>query len=335
MNPIIALVFSLLTASALLAGAADVVSLKNGDRISGDVTRMEDGDLKIETPYAGKIVIQWSEVSHLEMDEAVGVLLEDDTLTEVDQFSRDLDGLGENSPGVIDLDEAKIINPNPIDLGEKGEFKGKVNLAAKFESGTTNKDEIDVDYEMSYKRGKHRYRSLGQLEYDRSDDINSKRDWLLLSNYDYFMTERSYASVWFGLKQEYFEGLDLRTLTGLTYGHQFFEGEPTSLQSELGVFYVDENFSTTPDNEFVGPGWFVDFNRKVFDGDLRFYHKHYTIMSGSDTSKVLWHSWTGLSVPLFDHFVGSLEFEADYDSQPALRAHDLDKTVRLKIGYEW
>lgn len=328
-------VISLLAASALLAGAADVVRLKNGDRISGDVTRMADGALKIETAYAGKVVIQWSEVLDLEMDEEVDVLLEDGTTSKANRFSRDRDGLGEDPSGEIDPEEAEVINPSKVDLGEKGEFTGSVNLAGKFEAGNTNKDEIDAGYNLSYKRGIHRFRSQGQLEYDHNEGVNNKKDWLLLNNYDYFLTDRSFASLRLGLKQEYFEGLDLRTLVGPSYGHQFFEGKPTSLLNELGLFYVDEKYSTIPDDEFVGPGWFLDFSQELFGGDLRFYHKHYAIMSGGDTSKVLWHSWTGLSVPLFDRFVGSLEFEADYDSQPALREYDLDKTVRLKIGYEW
>ena len=61
----------LLITGSLPATAADVVKLKNGDRISGEVTRMKDGDLKIRTQYAGEIVIQWSEVANLQMDEPV------------------------------------------------------------------------------------------------------------------------------------------------------------------------------------------------------------------------------------------------------------------------
>jgi len=115
----------------------------------------------------------------------------------------------------------------------------------------------------------------------------------------------------------------------------FSEGKPTNLLSELGVFYVNEEYSTLPDDKFVGPGCFVDLDHELFGGDLRLYHKHYAIVNGSDKSKVIWHSWTGVSVPLFDNFVTSLEFEANYDSQLALREKDLDTTVHSKLGYEW
>jgi len=34
-------------------------------------------------------------------------------------------------------------------------------------------------------------------------------------------------------------------------------------------------------------------------------------------------------------FVGCLEYELDYDSDPALEAKTTDTTLRLKLGYEW
>ncbi|MGI9242757.1 MAG: DUF481 domain-containing protein [Verrucomicrobiales bacterium] len=333
-NPTILILLLLLTAPAVV-GAADVVKLKNGDRISGEVTRMKDGDLKIKTAYAGEIVIQWAEVAKLEMGEPVRVLLDDQSVTEADTIAGAADPSGKSTVAALDAGQVEIINPTPQDLGEKGTFTGSVNIAAKLESGNTNKDEIDADYDLTYRLRKYRFRSHGQLEYDNNDGRNSKRDWMVLNNADYFLTDRSYLSAWFGVTQEYYKGLDLRTLIGPSYGIQFYQGKPTNLLSELGIFYIDEDYSTVPDEEWVGPGWLLKLDHELFGGDLRFYHKHYTVVNWEDTGKVLWHSWTGVSVPLFENFVTSLEFEADYDSRPALNDEDLDTTVRLKLGYEW
>jgi hypothetical protein len=45
-------------------------------------------------------------------------------------------------------------------------------------------------------------------------------------------------------------------------------------------------------------------------------------------------SWTGVRVPLAGGFVGSLEYELDYDSEQAIETKTSDETLRLKIGYE-
>ena len=41
---------------------ADEVCLKNGDRLPGEVIRMEAGKLIFKTSYAGEISIGWQEV---------------------------------------------------------------------------------------------------------------------------------------------------------------------------------------------------------------------------------------------------------------------------------
>jgi hypothetical protein len=40
-------------------------------------------------------------------------------------------------------------------------------------------------------------------------------------------------------------------------------------------------------------------------------------------------------VPLVSGFVGSVEYELEYDSDPAVESKDTDTTLRLKLGYEW
>jgi len=42
---------------------ADEIWLKNGDRITGTVKKMEDKVLIFETPYAGEMSIKWDEIT--------------------------------------------------------------------------------------------------------------------------------------------------------------------------------------------------------------------------------------------------------------------------------
>lgn len=53
----------------------------------------------------------------------------------------------------------------------------------------------------------------------------------------------------------------------------------------------------------------------------------------SGQSKDLWISWTGFRVSLIGGFVGSLEYEIHYDSDPAQAAKTTDKALRIKLGY--
>ena len=61
-----------------IKSVADEVYLKNGDRITGQVISMEEGKLIFEASYAGKINIDWAEVSELKTDAPITVILRDE-----------------------------------------------------------------------------------------------------------------------------------------------------------------------------------------------------------------------------------------------------------------
>lgn len=322
------------------AAVADVVTLENGDRITGSVVKKEEDILKFKTSYAGTLEIKWEEVAHLHTDEPVEVMLEDESVVEATEIPGGRAGPApagsakEPFPG-LNGDFIKTVKPDPWEKGKGGKFSGKVNFSMKLEDGSVEKDEIDADYEVAYRRGKHRYSSRGQLEFDTNEGTTSKQDWLTLFNYNYFLNEKAYLALAYGLKQEKLAGLTLRQFGGPAIGYQFLEGKPTSLLTELGISYFNEDYVDQADNDFLGPAWKLEFERELVRSKLRFYHNHLTTISAEDTGKYLWQSWTGLSVPLIGGLVGSGELELDHDSEPALRAEETDTTFRLKIGYEW
>jgi hypothetical protein len=53
--------------------AADVILLKNGDRVSGDIITMEDTVLTVDTDYADVIKIDWDDVDGLTSDKPLWV----------------------------------------------------------------------------------------------------------------------------------------------------------------------------------------------------------------------------------------------------------------------
>src|SRR5688572_12613215 len=62
--------FPLLALFILGGGAAigDEIKLKNGDRITGTVTGLAGGKLAVDTPHAGTVKIDWTQVASLTTD---------------------------------------------------------------------------------------------------------------------------------------------------------------------------------------------------------------------------------------------------------------------------
>lgn len=70
---------------------ADEVIMRNGDRISGDVVRQDNGQLQLDTDYAGTISIDWEKVHAVHLDGPVPVLLDDDKVIRVARVVREQD----------------------------------------------------------------------------------------------------------------------------------------------------------------------------------------------------------------------------------------------------
>ncbi len=203
------------------APAADVVFMSNGDRLSGKVLRGSGDELRLETPYAGIVEIDWEEIVQVQLEEPGKVLLEDGAVVETRSLRkpRPSPGAVGHPAGKVPTDSVQQIHPEPWELGIAGKFSGQVNLSAEFENGSSNTDEIDLDFELRYRRHEHRVDVFGQLEYDRTNGNMTKRNWFLIPKYDHFLNDQWYLSAMYGAQQRKLEGLDLQQFGGPSLGY--------------------------------------------------------------------------------------------------------------------
>lgn len=319
-------------------GMADVVRMKNGDRLSGEVLRVEGEKLELKTEYAGKVRIDWSAVDRVEMEEAQRMWVATDEALEVSEISRSDDGrlelAGSGERCELTDEELKVLNPTDVELGKKGEFSGRINVSWKSERGNDVKDDLDMDFKVRYERGVNQLNFTGGIEYDDRNQAATKRDWHLGGEYKRYFSDKLFGAYWYRAKSEKSAQLDLRQVTGPLMGYRFFNGPPVELESQLGLLYVHEEYKQRI-ARYMGPAWTVSYEQGLLDGALTLYHDHSLLLGLDDKTKALWQSWTGLRYPIAGGVVGSLEYEVDYDSNPAFRAKELDQTWRFKLGYEW
>ena len=84
----VALALLLIALPGLDSARADEVIMQNGDRMTGEVIRQDEGSLRLKTAYAGTLSIEWEQVSEVRLDEAREVLLDDETVLAVTAVSR-------------------------------------------------------------------------------------------------------------------------------------------------------------------------------------------------------------------------------------------------------
>jgi putative salt-induced outer membrane protein YdiY len=332
-----------LLAAVLLAVtplSADELLMKDGSRLIGKVGRQTDGTLEFETTYAGTIKVKWDQVSELHADEPVQLMLKNEELQEVTTITNTEDAtvvtaVTEGASESLAPDAIAFINPEPWRYGDGFKFTGRVNAALKSQRGNTESDEIDLDGELRWRWKDDRVAIFGQLEKDTSFGTTTSQNWLLTGKYDHFQTEKFYYGANAGFEHDEFADLELRSRIGPHLGYQFYEQDNLNLSTDLGLAYVDEDFISTKDDDYMALSWLVDFDWFIIPDHLQFYHRDSGLLSLSDTGDLVINSWTGFRLPLIFGAVASIEAEVKYDGGAPADVDTVDTTYRAKLGYQW
>lgn len=324
---------------ALPVGAATLV-MDNGDRLSGDIVRLSNGQLTFRTDYAGTLTIPWSRVAELQTDKDVAVWLQDGQIERGRLSGRPADGLTlrqqqDEQPQVdrvVSADDIKGINPEPWRTGGGLRWTGLLNLSIKADRGNTVKDEIDLDLTTALRRQYDRFEFRGDLEYDTSGGVETKNKWSAFGKYEYFVTDRLYYAANLSAEYDRFKGLNDRYHVGPAVGYVFHESDRRNLRAEAGLYYATSDIDPNGRSSSLATGWLIDADRHLGSA-LQAYHWQSMILSNPENMN--FKSKTGLRVPLDGGVVGSAEIEANWDAETAAESDSTEVIYRLKVGYGW
>jgi putative salt-induced outer membrane protein YdiY len=332
-------VFGLLAFALGLAAAAaraDEVYLKNGNQLSGKLGSLVNGKLELETDYAGKLMIDWSQVERISTDQPLTVVLNDgSTLTGTVRPSTasgrmELSTASIAEPTKIEHANVKALNP-PVEPAIK--LSGRVNVGLNKASGNTDSESGHADAEMVARSEKHRLTVGGT--YNREEDDNRKTvdNATGYMKHDYFLTQKIYWYVNGMLETDEFKDINLRTTAGTGLGYQIFEGEAMNLSVEAGPSYVNTDYEKEEDEDSAAGRWAVKFDRFFFEKLFQYYFSNEGFISAFDTRDLFMYTKTGLRFPLRSGFSINTGFEWDWDNKPAEDAGKSDYRYILSLGY--
>jgi putative salt-induced outer membrane protein YdiY len=332
------LLLTLANAFAFSTVHADEVVLRDGSRLLGEVVSRDDGTLDFKTDFAGTIKIKWDRIATITTEKPMEFLLADERtlmVTGVTNNEDDMTVTGTDGATTLSQADVSIINPEAWRKGTGVKFSGHANAALSRQRGNTDKDELDLDADLTLRRKHDRFTAFAELEKDRADNEKIKDAWKLDGNYDYFVTEKWYWGGFVRFEHDQFADLNLRTSVGPLIGYQWIESKEMNLSTSTGLSYVSEDFDSQPDNDYVAVPWNINFDMYLLDDFAQFYHKQNGFWSVEDSSDVVVDTWTGLRFPLILGLVASTELKLSYDGAVASDKSKTDTTYSLKLGYQW
>lgn len=334
----IALACVLFTLTVYRPLLADEVVMKNGDRLSGQIVKMENRALTVKTSYAGDISVQWDQVASVRTDSVVHVILEDKTAahgivetTDTGELQLKTDTLAQ--PLQFSIDRVAGINP-PSEPPMK--FKGRVNAGMDVKKGNTDTEAHHVDGELEARTEKNRYTFGGEANREEESGEETADNWLLYTIYDHFLTQKWFFYTNANFEQDDFKDLNLRTIIGAGSGYQFFESEIINLSIRGGIAYVNEDYSVADQDDSYSAGqWNVKYDHYFFNKLIQFFHHHDGIVSLEDAKDLLIRTRTGLRIPLLKRFNATVQYNWDWDNTPAPGNDRVDERYLFTLGYGW
>ena len=316
---------------------ADEVNLKNGDRLTGKFISMQEGKLIFDTPYAGKLTIQWSEIVNLTTDTPVNVMLPDGSL---------LKGISTPAEkGKMQLQTEKIEEAVYLDLADVKSiyvkappavrFNVRVNIGINVSKGNTNTETYHFDGEAVARSKKNRYTVGGAFNLEYADNAETADNFLGYMKYDHFLTKKWYFNTNASFERDKFKDLNLRTTIGLGLGYQIFETELTNLSAEAGLAYINEDFDEADDDSYPAGRWAINFDWYLLDQFVQFFHNQSGFASLEDSNDIFLRTRTGFRFPFYRGFNLTVQYDFDWDKSVPPDRDEVDQRYILSLGYQY
>jgi hypothetical protein len=221
---------------------ADVILLKNGDQLTGEVISKSGDSIEIKTDYADKVVIKWGSVKSLKSDVPMTLTLDDkQQLTGVAEFSED-GSLKINSPGVYD---SKAILLTKISDINRKVFSGDINFGGGLSDGNTTRQSYHADANVELRGIDDKVAFGGLYNYSDNEDSATQettlnaRNWQVFGTYGHFFSDKFYGYAHTLLTNDRLQDIKLRSAFGVGIGYEVYSSDDLNLAFEVGPDYVN------------------------------------------------------------------------------------------------
>ncbi len=316
------------------AGAAEV-RLTNGDRLTGEIVKMDAEVIVIKTVYAGKLSIKRDQVVCVKTTKDHSFLLQSKkVLTGRAECSSlgllEIVNAQTNTSESLALTDLKAINPPP---GTR--WKGNVVAGGSMASGNTDSRGVNSSAMLQFRADHHRGTIRAKGNYNETNDVIDVQNASGSLKYDYFLSKKLFTYSQGLIEHDKFQDLDLRYTVGPGLGYQFIESSSISLFAEAGISYVNENRAVSVNQDYTSGRWSVGFNWQIIPDRLKFFHLHEGYVRMEDPDEFFLRSQQGFRLPLVQSFYATFEFDYDYNNRPALGKKNSDRRYIFGLTYEF
>jgi putative salt-induced outer membrane protein YdiY len=339
----------LLLALPLTAARGDEVILHNGDRVTGVVTGIADGKITIEQTKFGTISASLSDVKSVVQAPATQPAATTQATTAPSKQASTQPTTKPTTQAASQPSTqpttAAAAKPPPPPLPARPpkappikRWSGAVTATGLATRGNSDSESVRISIDALRKGDKNTLTlaagyALGQTENTTTGDKTTNIDnWFASAKLDYAFNEKWYNYALVRVEEDRVANLDLRVSPGLGVGYRWINKPDTHLNTEAGVNYVYESYSTDGHADHFALRLAYHYDKKLNDKVSLVHNVEYVpSVEAIDDFNV--NADVGIRAQLTTNLFSEFKMEWRYDASPAPGAEEND--FRYTVGVGW
>ncbi|MEO8046634.1 MAG: DUF481 domain-containing protein [Nitrospirota bacterium] len=335
-----------LPATPAAPATLDVVTLKNGSIIYGEVIEMAGGVLQIKTPASpdNLLKVNWSDVSKLSVNHPIPFHLKEGSVimgTATAGPNGTLNVQAEPLKGTMEVPMDSVTSMNPI-IQPPVIYSGSVVGAYSQTTGNSHLRTASLLGDFVARSEQLRLTINGRYVYGENDNTLVARNARGTIKLDFFITQRFYwfASAYF--ENDLFQDLKMRTALASGPGYQFIDRgdysgilKDMTFYAESGIAYFNEDFRVADDKSSIRARISMKLNWPLWDDRVTLFHYDEIFPSLQNTSDFFLTMDNGVRFKIWNGFASGFQVTTRYNNNPARGTGDTDNLYLATLGYNF
>lgn len=331
------IVFSISFLFSLVAFSQnDTLVLTNGDRLIGEVKKMDRGVLIIKTPYSSSdLKVKWKKITTIKSKESFLITATNGNRYKVEELDTNNQFnalILENGERIVKLNDIVLIKPVKDDFVSR--LNASVSLGYNF-TKASNLSQLTIASTLGYNSDYYSIGATFNSVRSNQDEVEEIQRTYGELAFNYFLKRDNFLIFQSEFLSNSEQKLKLRITNKLGFGKYFVHNNRMYLAGALGVAWNNEEYDEALDENRNSGEAYAAVEVNLFDfNDLSLVSGLTAYPSLTEKGRVRTDFKVDLKYDLpLDLFV-KLGFNYNYDNRPVEGASYDDYIIRTTVGWE-
>jgi putative salt-induced outer membrane protein YdiY len=336
-------VFLVCLSSPAQAGRKDIIIMNNGDHFTGQVKRLQNGLLYVETDYvSGNVALDWTQVQSVQSSATYKIILNNGQRLEgkIEKTSGEKakteDFLIREATEEVEVASAAVVSIETKKPTFWRQLQGAMDFGYSFSSGN-GQSALNADTNAAYKTPGWEVATSFDSTFSGQTGASKTNREDLQASYSRYLSRNAFIGVLSDFLHSSQQDLQLRTTLGGGYGRYLKRTANSNLAWLGGVVYAQESFDTAagqPSDQNMEAMVGLRYSLIRFNfGELNSQVEAFPGLT--DAGRIRLKTNNSLTIKLRNNFHLAFTLWDNFDSQPPPTARRNELGISSGVGWSF